>query len=204
MGRSSLARTSLLQNLFEDMLKVNFSDCERNISNVGSHGVHRWGRACGDISGDCRCDSCNVWLRAKRHLLSIYVSQTVFWISSADRFLPGGLFDCRKPHQIQSANLCFILASGSGTGPPRADQRRHAESRCIPRLGQSRSDSVRSALGHQFEVWVYTTTRTTVLSDYYYYSSFYGFGRNRVSDRAFCRTTGCNMMRIPRAIGIAT
>ena len=32
--------------LFEDMLKVNFSDGERNIFDVESDDVCRWGRAC--------------------------------------------------------------------------------------------------------------------------------------------------------------
>jgi hypothetical protein len=32
--------------LFEDMLKVNFSDGERNIFDVESHDVCSWGRAC--------------------------------------------------------------------------------------------------------------------------------------------------------------
>jgi hypothetical protein len=45
-------------------------------------------------------------------------------------------------------------------------------------LAWGNPDRIRSGvrLGHPFEAWVYTTTRATVLPDYYYYPSFYGFG----------------------------
>ena len=48
-------------------------------------------------------------------------------------------------------------------------------------LAWGNPDRIRSGvrLGHPFEVWVYTTTRATVLPDYYYYPSFYGFGYSR-------------------------
>jgi uncharacterized protein YceK len=34
-------------------------------------------------------------------------------------------------------------------------------------------------LGHPFAAWVYTTTRSTVFPDYYYYPGFYPFGHFR-------------------------
>jgi len=41
---------------------------------------------------------------------NIYVSQTLFWISSGAAFFPPArLFDGREPHQIQSANLRFAF-----------------------------------------------------------------------------------------------
>ena len=45
-------------------------------------------------------------------------------------------------------------------------------------LAWGKADRIPSGvrLGHPFEAWVYTTTRTTVLPDYYYYPSFYRFG----------------------------
>src|SRR5215468_9155743 len=45
-------------------------------------------------------------------------------------------------------------------------------------LAWGNPDRMRSGirLGHPFEAWVYTTARSTVLADYYYYPSFYRFG----------------------------
>jgi hypothetical protein len=88
-----------------------------------------------------------LWRASGRSMLLriVYASQTLFWISSASRLHPGRLLEPREPHQIQSGNLRFTLTIGPGAGPSGADQSRHVESRCISRLRQSRSDSVRSA-----------------------------------------------------------
>ena len=45
-------------------------------------------------------------------------------------------------------------------------------------LASGNPDRIRSGvrLGHSFEAWVYTTTRSTVFPDYYYYPGFYPFG----------------------------
>ena len=45
-------------------------------------------------------------------------------------------------------------------------------------LAWGNPDRIRSGvrLGHSFEAWVYTTTRSTVFPDYYYYPGFYPFG----------------------------
>jgi len=44
-------------------------------------------------------------------------------------------------------------------------------------LAWGNPDRIRSGvrLGHSFEAWVYTTTRSTVFPDYYYYPDFYPF-----------------------------
>jgi len=95
----------------------------------------------------CPRTSFCLWRASGRSMLLriVYASQTLFWISSASRLLPGRLLEPREPHQTQSGNLRFTLTSGPGAGPSAADQSRHVESRCISRLRQSRSDSVRSA-----------------------------------------------------------
>jgi hypothetical protein len=48
-------------------------------------------------------------------------------------------------------------------------------------LAWGNPDRIRSGLryGNPFEVWVYTTTRTTVSPDYGYYPGYYGYGHFR-------------------------
>jgi hypothetical protein len=60
--------------------------------------------------------------------ISVYVFETLVWICSASRLLPGGLLDRREPHPIQSPALWLTLTSGPGACPPGANQPRYVES----------------------------------------------------------------------------
>jgi hypothetical protein len=103
----------------------------------------------------------------------VHASQTLFWINSASRLLPDSLLDPREPHQIQSTNLCFTLTSGPGAGPQ--GQIRVGMSKAAVFLAWGNPDRIRSGerQGHPFEAWIYTTTRTIVLPDYYYAPGLY-------------------------------
>src|SRR5262249_35235842 len=73
-----------------------------------------------------------------------------------------------------------IYASFSPADQPLIRQVRISEgkSKAAVFLACGNRDRIRSGvrLGHSFEAWIYITTRSTVLPDYYYYPGFYPFG----------------------------
>jgi hypothetical protein len=80
--------------------------------------------------------------------------------------------------RIQSNPQLYGSLSPTDQALVRQGQIRQGMSKAAVFLAWDNPDRIRAGyrLGHPFEAWVYTTTRTTLLPDYYYYPGFYRFG----------------------------
>ena len=80
--------------------------------------------------------------------------------------------------RIKSNPQIYASFSPADQALVRQGQIRESMPKAAVFLAWGKPDRIRSGvrLGHPFEAWVYTTTGTTVLPDYYYYPGFYRFG----------------------------
>jgi hypothetical protein len=80
--------------------------------------------------------------------------------------------------RIKSNPPLYASLSPADQALVRQGQIRVGMSKAAVFLAWGNPDRIRSGVrdAHPFEAWIYTTTRTTILPDYYYYPGFYRFG----------------------------
>ena len=102
------------------------------------------------------------------------------WFALVVALLASFLAGCSTVEsRIKSNPQIYTSLSAGDQALVRQGQIREGISKAAVFLAWGNPDRIRSGvrLGHPFEVWVYITTRTTVLPDYYYYyPGFYQFG----------------------------
>ena len=101
------------------------------------------------------------------------------WFALVVALLASFLAGCSTVEsRIKSNPQIYTSLSAGDQALVRQGQIREGISKAAVFLAWDNPDRIRSGvrLGHPFEVWVYITTRTTVLPDYYYYPGFYQFG----------------------------